>query len=167
MRHNPHSTIEYAIRIPLALFLLVGGIVFCYSGIIQFFRPCSLSYRVFALISLVYGLFAFGSFYYSVLNLAAFVHMDEDGMKLIRFGKTIVALPWASIVFSGPCYIDTYRGKQKRYCFANRTFSEEECKDISFADKECIYFSRLNQQELEYIRKRIPVCSDAESFLCR
>lgn len=169
MQHNPHKPIEYIIRVPLAFGFFGAGCVFCLSGLLMLYPFRTLSVFLLALMSILFGISAFASFGYSIRNLVTVVILDETGMTVRRFRSTKFHLPWEQIRFAGICTKHSYRGMQKRYCFAPRELSQQERDDLSLIDVPHVYFSWFSQAELNYIRAHSPVKpnSDAEQFLNR
>lgn len=169
MRHNSHQILEYCIRIPLAFVELAASIVFTVSGVRLLAQGPGLLMGAAAVLSILSGGTTLASCYYSVLNLTAYVWLDEHGMYKKRFSKTLIALPWEQIRFAAPGIKDSYRGPQKRFCFAPRVLSIDELAELGEVDRECIYFAKLTRQELEFIRKHCPVeiGSSVEAFVKR
>lgn len=167
MRHNSHQILEYCIRVPLAFAELAAGIVLAVSGVQLLAAGSGLLLGSLGVLSILFGCTTLASFYYSVLNLTAYVWLDEHGMYKKRFSRTLIALPWEEIRFAAPGSKDSYRGPQKRFCFAPRVLSAEELAELGEVDRECIYFAQLSRQELEFIRKHCPVDigSSVEAFV--
>lgn len=169
MKHNPHKSIEYLIRVPLACCFFTTGCVFCLSGLIMLYPFRSAVVFVLALASILFGISSFASFGFSISNLASVVVIDETGMSIRRFHKTNCFLPWDQIRFAGICTKHSYRGLQKRYCFAARELSDDERNDVARIEVPHIYFSWMTQAELDYIRSHSPLQpeADVEQFLSR
>lgn len=158
MRHDPHSALDYLLRLPLGLLLLVTGIVFAANGaktIIVYHSATR--YWVFGIFALLWGAAALASFAYSVLNLLVSVEMDERGMYKKRFSRVLVELPWEQVQFAGACTKYSTRGMQRRFCFAPKVLNEEERTDLSVVEKSCIYFASLSEEEFYYIRRHLPI----------
>lgn len=169
MKHNPHKPIEYLIRVPLACCFFTTGCMFCLSGLIMLYPFRSTAVFILALLSILFGINAFASFGFSVRNFASVVVIDETGMSVRRFNKIKCFIPWDHIRFAGICAKHSYRGLQKRYCFASRELSDEERNDVTLIGVPHIYFSWMTLEELDYIRSHSPVQPDAdvEQFLSR
>lgn len=163
MRHNPHRWLDYFVRVPLCFVLLGAGLCFIWSGLLVLSRRPGIGLGFWALLAIAVGSHCLVSFRYSVLNLLVYVRMDETGLYLQRRSKVLVSLPWEQVCFTAPCAKDSYRGKQKRFCFAPRVLTEEELEDIGSADRACIYFSALTRQELEFMQAHCPVEIDSSA----
>lgn len=167
MKHNTHRPAEYFIRVPLACCFFITGCLLCFSGAVQLYPFRGLPVFTLSLLSIMFGICSFASFRLSILNLATHIRLDDGGMYIERFGKTLNYLPWGDIRFAGVCIKASYRGKQKRYCFSDRRLSAEERANITAAGGRNIYFSAVNPRVLDYIRERSPIKpgSEIEQFM--
>lgn len=156
MKNLTHKQIDYLWMIPTAIgaFLLSG--VFCYSGVSELFSSSFFVMNL-GIIVLFCALVTFGAGVFLIRSIGTYTEVDEKGMRLKRFAKTVNSIDWNEIKEVGMGKANTPWGEVNKIYFAKDHLEESAVNDLDTAQKKVIYFSRIRPEYREYFLKYCPM----------
>ena len=157
MQRKTHGKIDYSVRAIFTVGIIIAAIcctVYAVVGFDKFQNPNALFSEV---IVILVALALWGIAAYTLRSISTNVTVDENGMRVFRFGITQVFIKWDEIVEVGIGQTPTSQGRISKLYFSNTELTDEIRNDLDNAQRCTVYFSNPSQEWLDYIKKYCPL----------
>lgn len=153
MERYAKQGIKYVIQLLHSICMFLLSLFFLWSFIVNLTNSHNLMDYLLTLMVLCFSLSVWASFYISIRSLQTVLFVNEDGMGVKRFNKTVLFIKYKDIREVGIGKAITPRGEKKKLYFAIRSLSQTEKNNLDLLQNEIIYFTYLNEDWKHYIEK--------------
>ena len=154
---STYSKRDAVILVLSAIFFVVFGVMLAYCGVKQWWMAVSTAVLFIEILIFVTAFFSLATAVLIVRGLFTKVHADEQGLRLSRHEKCLIAIDWNDIVEVDTGFVHNARTKKPVVYFARKPLSEECREDVTFAHTDAIYFRSLSPEWLAFLQAHCPL----------
>lgn len=144
------------------VFLSVCGVMAAYSAVFGAFNICCADDKIALGFTMFFAALILSVDFFECRAMGARLYMNDEGIGVMRFGKTKVFIKWEDIRDVGTGSIPTPFGSKERIYFCNRKLDEKEKSDLITLKYHTVHFSYLPKEWYGKISERLPVTMTEE-----
>ena len=134
-------------------FMFFMSLYFLYSFIYNLINAESTMEYLLTFMVLCFAMSIWGSLYISIRSLKTKIFVDENGMGIKRFNRTIVYIRYEDIRETGTGKALGPMGETKKLYFSPVALTEDKEENLDKLQNEIIYFTEIDEEWMRYIEE--------------